>query len=122
MEHGIKNILTVIKKETERTFHGGEGVLDLELTSLAVHPDLELHSLQLLPLLRLLVAMSSTPSQQAQQVLQGASHGNSQKLTHTWKAHTSTSQKLSRTTECREAKLAIYTLSCSKPATKPGGQ
>jgi hypothetical protein len=43
------------------------------------------------------VAMAPAPSQQSRQVLQGAPHGNSQELTHTCKAHTSTGQKLSRT-------------------------
>lgn len=75
-------------RDRERTFHGGEGAPDLELAPLTVHPDLELHRLQLLPLLLLaLVAMASTPSQQPRQILQGAPHphGSSQGR---WTSHT----------------------------------
>jgi hypothetical protein len=33
-----------------RTSHAGKGVPDLELAAVAVHPDLELHRVELLPL------------------------------------------------------------------------
>lgn len=54
------------------TFHVGECVFDFELTTLTVHSNLELHSVQLLPLL---VAVAS--AQQAREVVYCPSHGAS---------------------------------------------
>ena len=44
--------------EKKRTFtcDGGDGIPDFEFTALAVHPDLELHRLQLLPVCVLVAA------------------------------------------------------------------
>ncbi|RWV90821.1 hypothetical protein GW17_00046950 [Ensete ventricosum] len=43
-------------EEEDFTCHGGDGIPDFEFTPLAVHPDLELHRLQLLPLCVLVAA------------------------------------------------------------------
>jgi hypothetical protein len=55
------------------TFHAGEGVPDFHLAAVAVHAHLELHRLELLPLL--VPAPAAAAAQQIRQVLQRASHG-----------------------------------------------
>ncbi len=57
-------------QDRRRTFQGGEGVLDLELAPITVHPDLQLHSLQLPPLAVLVAMVMITTTEQAGQVLQ----------------------------------------------------
>lgn len=43
-----KKSFNALKQGSKQTFQGGKGFSDFELTALTVHPDLELHSLQLL--------------------------------------------------------------------------
>jgi hypothetical protein len=61
-------------KEDMHTFHAGERVPDFHLAAVAVHAHLELHRLELLPLL--VPAPATAAAQQIRQVLQRASsHG-----------------------------------------------
>lgn len=55
------------------TFHAGEGVPDFELAAVAVHPDLELHRLELLPLL-LVAPAPAAAAEKLGQVVQSAAH------------------------------------------------
>lgn len=56
------------------TFHAGEGVPDFELAAVAVHPHLELHRLELLPLLVPPTAAAPAAAEKIRQIIHGASH------------------------------------------------